>query len=176
VLQQRPGEKPAMKLTLASIVLLACVCSGHAASACDLPEPGKLSLMRRPVLGDKVHLTSGFGVRMHPILQMKKLHTGVDWAAPTGTPVVASADGRVVSAATAGEYGNTIVIDHGSGWQTLYAQLSSFKVREGDCVKANAVIGAVGTSGLSAGPHLHFEVRQNGEPVDPLSVRQPGNP
>ena len=96
------------------------------------------------------------------------MHTGVDWAAPHGTPVIAAGRGRVSAAGTDGAYGNRVIIDHGGAWQTLYSQLASFSVREGDCVQAGTIIGGVGTTGLSTGPHLHFEVRRNGEPVDPL--------
>ena len=82
--------------------------------------------------------------------------------------MIAAGRGRVSAAGTDGAYGNRVIIDHGDRWQTLYSQLASFSVREGDCVQAGTIIGGVGTTGLSTGPHLHFEVRRNGEPVDPL--------
>jgi murein DD-endopeptidase MepM/ murein hydrolase activator NlpD len=124
--------------------------------------------VRRPVRGKDVHLAAGFGMRMHPLLNLPRLHMGVDWAAAIGTPVIAAGRGRVVAAGMDGAYGNRVIIDHGAPWQTLYSQLASFSVREGDCVGAGTVIGAMGATGLSAGPHLHFEVRHHGEPVDPL--------
>ena len=125
-------------------------------------------LTRKPVIGEEVRLTAGFGMQQHPILQLPRLHTGVDWAAPTGTQVVAAGTGRVVAAEPKGEYGNAILIDHGNGWQTLYGQLSRLEVREADCVAFGAPIGKVGTTGLSSGPHLHFEVRLDGKPIDPM--------
>lgn len=145
----------------------------HAAQACELP-PGRGSSpieTRRPAQGDDVRLTSGFGMRFHPLLGARRMHTGIDWAAPHGAPVIAAGAGQVVFAAVKGEYGNAIVIDHGSGWQTLYSQLSSIDVRDGDCVAFGALIGKVGSTGLSSGPHLHFEVQQDGRPIDPLSVQ-----
>jgi murein DD-endopeptidase MepM/ murein hydrolase activator NlpD len=99
------------------------------------------------------------------------MHTGVDWSAPLGTPVHAAGAGRVLMAAFSGAYGNAILIDHGAGWQTLYSQLASFAVGEGDCVSAATLIGRVGSTGLSVGPHLHFEVRRDGRSLDPMTVQ-----
>ncbi len=113
-------------------------------------------------------LTSGFGPRMHPIAGEVRQHNGIDIGAPYGAPVWAAASGRVLRAGTMGGYGLTVVIDHGDGLSTLYAHQSSLSVAEGDFVQQGAVIGKVGSSGYSTGPHLHFEVRVNGEPVDPL--------
>ena len=149
------------------------VLAAHPAQACELPAGGPDSApieTRRPVRGDDVRLTSGFGLRRHPLLQTTKMHTGIDWAAPTGTPVIAAGRGQVVFAAAKSEYGNAIVIDHGGGWQTLYSQLSSIDVRDGDCVAFGALIGKVGSTGLSAGPHLHFEVVRDGTHLDPMRV------
>ena len=125
---------------------------------------------RKPLSGDDAHLTTGFGMRLHPILGTRKMHMGIDWAAPIGTPVVAAAGGRVASAGVEGELGKTVRIDHGAGWQTVYAHLSAFDVGEGDCVAALNVIGKVGSTGLASGPNLHLEVRANGQPLDPLSL------
>jgi len=105
---------------------------------------------------------------MHPILSIPRMHTGVDWRAPLGAQVVATGRGRVISAQREGEYGNRVIIEHGGPWQTLYAQLASFSVREGDCVAAGTVIGTVGATGLASAPHLHFEIRHNGQPIDPM--------
>lgn len=142
------------------------------ATACETLDRSAASpvTIRRPVLGTEVRLTSSFGVRYHPILNKKQLHTGVDWAAPTGTPVIAAGAGEITSAEADGASGNVIVIDHGGGWQTRYHHLESFAVRKGDCVEAKAVIGAVGTTGISAGPHLHFEVLREGTALDPLQL------
>jgi murein DD-endopeptidase MepM/ murein hydrolase activator NlpD len=132
---------------------------------------GKSPLVtRKPVIGEDVRLTSGFGLRRHPLLAIDRLHAGIDWAALTGTQVIAAGAGRVAEAGLKGEYGNAITIDHGGGWQTLYSQLSRIEVAEGDCVAARAPIGKVGTTGLSSEPHLHFEVRRDGNPIDPLLV------
>ena len=138
---------------------------------CDRPAAGDTPLeIRSPVRGGQARLTAGFGLRRHPILNRHRLHSGIDWSAPLGTPVSAAGKGRVLSADYAGAYGNRVVIDHGNGWQTLYGQLARISVRAGDCVDANAEIGAVGSTGLSAEPHLHFEVRRGGVPIDPMLV------
>jgi len=94
-------------------------------------------------------------------------HQGIDLAAPAGTPVTATADGRVGFAGQSGDYGRMVVIDHGNGWQTVYAHLKRIQVAKGERVRAGAVIGTVGKSGNATGTHLHYEVRRNGQPVDP---------
>ena len=115
-------------------------------------------------------LTSKFGPRFHPILKVTKLHAGVDWAAPTGTPVVAAGPGTV-TASVSSSYGNIVYIDHASGVQTRYAHLNAFGpgIQTGVVVGQGDLIGYVGTTGRSTGPHLHFEVHLNGTPVDPLN-------
>ena len=112
--------------------------------------------------------TSYFGLRNHPILQEKRFHEGVDIAAAEGTPVKASRHGVVKEAGWLGGYGLTVVLDHGDDYQTVYAHLSRIDVRSGETVFQGQVIGTVGSTGLSTGPHLHFEIRQHGTPVDPL--------
>ncbi len=119
----------------------------------------------RPVNGA---IVSGFGMRYHPILKVNRMHNGVDIAAPYGTPIKAAADGEVIFAGYRRGYGNTIIIDHGGGVATLYAHCSALAVGEGTTVRQRQVIGYVGATGLATGPHLHFEVRHNGEPVNPL--------
>lgn len=132
-------------------------------------ESARKGLIRTPVSGAR--LSSGFGMRFHPILNYSRMHQGIDFAAPTGTPVVASAAGRVVRAGWGGGFGNLIVIDHGRGMQTRYAHLHRMNVRAGQQVSQGQVIGQVGSTGMSTGPHLHYEVWKNGRPVDPRSAR-----
>ena len=123
-----------------------------------------------PVQGVK---TSGFGPRRHPILKQIRNHNGVDWAAPTGTPVYAAMSGTVNFVGNGGGYGNVVYIDHAGSAQTRYAHLNAFadNLRKGLEVQAGQVIGYVGTTGRSTGPHLHFELHVAGQPVDPLTAR-----
>ena len=121
-------------------------------------------ILTRPVPGA---VTSGFGYRTHPIFGDQRLHTGWDMNGACGSPIVAAGDGRVFLAAWKGGYGNTIMVDHGGGMATLYAHQASFAVGYGTQVSAGQVIGYVGTTGVSTGCHLHFEVRMAGTPVDP---------
>jgi murein DD-endopeptidase MepM/ murein hydrolase activator NlpD len=119
---------------------------------------------------DLTQTAGGYGMRIHPIHKIPKFHAGMDFTAKQGTPIYATGDGRVTFAdyATNG-YGRHVVIDHGFGYSTLYAHLSELKVRNGQKVKRGDVIGLVGNTGLSAGPHLHYEVHKNGQPVDPAN-------
>ena len=112
-------------------------------------------------------LTSGYGMRNHPILRRRAAHEGVDLAAPRGTPVYATADGLVSRASRFGSYGNFIQIEHGADLQTRFAHLSDYAVHAGERVTKGQLIGYVGTTGRSTGPHLHYEVRVAGEAVDP---------
>jgi murein DD-endopeptidase MepM/ murein hydrolase activator NlpD len=120
----------------------------------------------RPVPGG---ISSPFGQRFHPVLRYSRMHNGADMSAGSGTPIHACRAGRVVIAGGQGGYGNTIVIEHGGGMATLYAHQSRLAASEGSQVEAGAVIGYVGSTGMSTGPHLHFEVRLSGNPVDPSS-------
>jgi murein DD-endopeptidase MepM/ murein hydrolase activator NlpD len=112
-------------------------------------------------------LSSGFGNRLHPILKTTRLHAGVDLAASTGTPIVASRGGTVTFVGWMSGYGNTVIVFHGSGTATLYAHMSAFSVQEGQYIAQGGRLGAVGMTGTATGPHLHFEVRINGVPQNP---------
>jgi murein DD-endopeptidase MepM/ murein hydrolase activator NlpD len=132
-------------------------------------------LMRRPVRAEDARLASGFGYRFHPLLNVRKMHTGVDWSAPPGTPVLAAGSGVIEEAGGKGLYGNYIRIRHGNGYQTAYGHMMRFAqgIREGVKVRQGQVIGYVGSTGISSGPHLHFEVLVNNRFVDPLSIQVP---
>jgi peptidoglycan DL-endopeptidase CwlO len=125
---------------------------------------GEFVMKVRPV---NAPITSPFGSRFHPILHIWRMHTGVDLGAAYGTPVKAVADGVVVSAGAVNGYGNCVIVDHGNQYATLYAHASAVEVSAGEKVKAGDVLMKSGNSGLSTGPHLHFEVRLLGTPIDP---------
>ena len=123
----------------------------------------------KPVADKYVNrLASGFGNRFHPILKVNKKHNGLDFAASTGTPIYATGDGIVTMAGFNSGFGNVVKIRHGNGYESLYAHMSRIKSRNGNRVKRGDVIGYVGSTGLSTGPHLHYEIHKNGEPVDPI--------
>ena len=121
-------------------------------------------------------MTSGFGERFHPILGYVRFHDGVDLAASAGTPIVAAADGRVVGAGWHGGYGQQVEIAHSGGLETSYGHMSRIAAHIGQVVRKGEVIGWVGSTGLSTGPHLHFEVTRNGRPVNPMSVKMNNGP
>lgn len=113
-------------------------------------------------------ITSQYGYRIHPILKKKKLHTGIDISVPRGSDIVAGNAGKVIYSGYYGSYGNAVIIDHGGKISTLYAHNSKLLVKEGAIVSKGQVIAKSGSTGLSTGPHLHFEVRENGQHVDPM--------
>ena len=132
-------------------------------------------LMRRPVRAEGARLTSGFGMRRHPLLGQFRLHAGVDFSAPIGTPIMAAGAGIVEEAGRKGEYGNHIRIRHANGYKTTYSHLSRFGsgISPGVRVTQGQVIGYIGNTGLSTGPHLHYEVTINNQHVDPMSIQVP---
>ena len=128
----------------------------------------------KPIRADKlnrqVKLLSGFGMRLHPIHKVRKMHTGIDFSAPKGTPIQATGDGKVIKVESISTgYGHNIIIDHGYGYQTLYGHMSSFSVKLGDTVKRGQKIGLVGSTGGSTAPHCHYEVIYKGEKVNPIN-------
>jgi len=128
---------------------------------------------RKPVIGE-VEFTSGFGVRSDPFLGRPAMHTGLDFRAASGDPVRATANGKVVSSGWMGGYGRMVEIDHGNGLSTRYGHLSEIGVKVGDQIKIGQVIGAVGSTGRSTGPHLHYETRIDGDAVDPQKFLRAG--
>jgi murein DD-endopeptidase MepM/ murein hydrolase activator NlpD len=128
------------------------------------PAAATYGIFLNPVRGGRV--VSGYGMRVHPVLGVERMHAGLDIDGAQGEPVRASADGVVVLAEERGGYGLTVVIDHGNQLATLYGHLSALAVRAGDVVARGQVIGGVGSTGLATGPHCHWEVRVLGLPVD----------
>ena len=133
----------------------------------------KKTLMKTPINGAR--LSSSFGKRKHPILGYTKMHTGTDFAAPMGTPIMASGDGIIIKAGWCGGGGNCIKIKHNKTYQTVYAHLSKFnnKIKKGLRVKQGQIIGYVGSTGLSTGPHLHYEVIENGRKINSQKLKLP---
>jgi len=131
------------------------------------------TLMKTPINGAR--LSSSFGKRKHPILGFTKMHTGTDFAAPTGTPILASGDGLILRAQWCGGGGNCVKIKHNSTYQTVYAHMSKFGrgIKKGARVKQGQIIGYVGSTGLSTGPHLHYEVIENGKKINSQKLRLP---
>ncbi len=135
-------------------------------------RPLKKSFIRMPI--QFARLSSNFGARRHPILGTMRMHKGVDYAARTGTPIMAAGDARVQFAGVQRGYGNVVILDHGRGYTTLYGHMSRFgNIKSGQRVAQGTVIGYVGSTGLSSGPHLHYEFRVNGQHRNPLSVTMP---
>ena len=132
------------------------------------------AFVRSPV--DFARISSRFSVgRFHPILNKIRAHQGVDYAAPRGTPIKATGDGKVELAGRRGGYGNTVIIAHGKTYKTLYGHMQGFAkgIHAGSAVKQGQVIGYIGTTGLSTGPHVHYEFQVNGVHVDPLGQKLP---
>jgi murein DD-endopeptidase MepM/ murein hydrolase activator NlpD len=128
-------------------------------------------LMRKPIAAGETR--SGFGYRRHPVLGYFKMHTGVDWSAPIGTPIFSAGNGTVLTAGWHSGYGRRVEVQHANGYVTAYNHLSGFGrgITEGVRVRQGQIVGYLGSSGLSTGPHLHYEVMVNGHFVDPMRVK-----
>jgi hypothetical protein len=125
--------------------------------------------VRIDMLKKNLNAMSGFGIRLHPVHKVDRMHTGIDFTAPVGTPIQATGNGRVIKAEHERVgYGNHVIIDHGFGYSTLYGHMSSYSVKVGDIIQKGQTIGRVGNTGTSTAPHLHYEVRVKGNPVDPI--------
>lgn len=138
-------------------------------------EGVRKALLRTPINGAR--LTSGFGMRQHPILGYSKMHQGIDFGAPTGTPVFAAGDGVIEKREVFGGYGNYVRVRHSSGYATAYAHLSRFgqNIQVGKRVRQEQIIGYVGTTGRSTGPHLHYEILRDNRQVNPMKVKFPSS-
>ncbi|USD29916.1 peptidoglycan DD-metalloendopeptidase family protein [Pseudoalteromonas sp. SCSIO 43201] len=139
-------------------------------------EDGRLAqsfLMKTPLNGAR--LSSSFGKRHHPVLGYTRMHQGIDFGAPIGTPIMAAGSGEVIKANWGGSFGNRIILAHGNGYQTLYAHLKEFAkgIKAGAKVKQGEVIGYLGNTGLSQARHLHYEVHKDGKAINPLTLKQP---
>ena len=136
-------------------------------------KSARKALMKTPING--ASLSSSFGMRKHPILGYNKMHRGTDFAAPKGTPVMASGDGKIIRARWCGGGGNCIKIKHNSTYSTVYAHLSKFasSIKEGTRVKQGRIIGYVGSTGMSTGAHLHYEVIENGKKINSQKLKLP---
>ncbi|WP_267375189.1 M23 family metallopeptidase [Snodgrassella sp. B3882] len=138
----------------------------------DNGKPSRKGFTSAPVEGARI--SSPFGIRFHPIRQTLRMHSGIDYAVASGTPIRAPSDGVVTSIGVKGGYGNAIMLRHSDSMQTLYGHMSAFaNIRAGQHIRAGEIIGYVGSTGVSTGPHLHYEVLINGQPVNPTSVALP---
>ena len=129
--------------------------------------------LHRPVEGDN-NLTSNFGTRKDPFTGEGRMHAGIDFRGPIGTPIRAAGAGRVITADVTGGYGNLVEVEHGNGLVSRYAHLSAIQVAVGASVTPGTVVGLLGSTGRSTGPHLHYETRLNGGPLDPMRFIQAG--
>ncbi len=138
------------------------------ACATSRPDPAQYVPGMWPTPPDARQVSSSYGSRVHPMGGGRRFHSGIDIAAPKGTPAMATARGRVAyTGRDRGGYGKYVTVNHGNGYETLYAHLSRIKTKRGKRVDRGEVIGRVGTTGRSTGPHLHYEVRRDGTPTDP---------
>jgi flagellar protein FlgJ len=164
---QIPLQAPVATTTPSPLVVAAAAAAAARAAAAAASRSGSTSALTMPL---ETTTTSGYGWRKDPLGQGRRFHAGVDLRAAYGTEVPAAAAGEVTFAGDQGGYGTTVVVRHEDGFETRYAHLSSMQVQTGDRVEAGQSVGRVGNSGRSTGPHLHFEVRRNGQQVDPTAV------
>lgn len=155
-----------------------CQSPGQAAPGQAAPGPGAPGAVSPDAVAlqhpSPREVVAGFGRHVHPLLQVEKLHAGLDYSGPLGDPVRAAAAGTVEHASYKGEHGNHVVVRHSATLATTYSHLARIVgAREGDCIAAGHVIGQLGSTGLSSGPHLHFEVLRDGRPIDPATVLPP---
>jgi murein DD-endopeptidase MepM/ murein hydrolase activator NlpD len=148
--------------------------NGHVGYFNDKGQSIVRGLLQTPLDASKMRITSGYGMRLHPIKGYNKYHKGVDLGAPTGTAIKAAGDGVIVKYGYYGEYGNFVKIRHGNGYETAYGHLSRYQkgLSVGSHVKQNQVIGYVGATGSATGPHLHYEVIHNGANINPMSIKK----
>ena len=158
------GEMTGLIPTPQAMPVLATATAAGVAAVPQAPATAT-DQMVMPVHGGRI--TSEFGPRTHPVTGAHRDHHGLDIAAATGTPIGAAADGKVTFAGSQGGYGNVVIVDHGNGTETRYAHQDTIAVTVGQSIRAGQRVGTVGSTGMSTGPHLHFEVRRHGEPVDP---------
>jgi murein DD-endopeptidase MepM/ murein hydrolase activator NlpD len=159
--QQRQQYERETEALRAESEAIAAFLRAHGDGEAEVSPKGMTWPARGPV-------TSGYGWREHPIFGTRRFHAGIDIGAPTGAPIVAAGSGTVVFASSRTGYGNHVIIDHGGGVATLYAHMSSIGASNGQRVAIGDRIGAIGCTGYCTGPHLHFEVRVNGDPVNPM--------
>jgi murein DD-endopeptidase MepM/ murein hydrolase activator NlpD len=132
-----------------------------------LPEEGNTVPVLTPLPKSKTRVTSPFGMRNHPTLKRQKMHNGIDFGSGMNAPVFAAADGKVTLAQYSRSFGNWIMVEHANGYVSIYAHLNSFNISAGLRIKKGEIIGYTGNTGRSSGPHLHYEIRLNGTPVNP---------
>jgi len=166
IAQQKEFEKAAQALQGTIKRLLAAKRAKNKKSSAPTVVYYKGGKIAWPVQG---RITSEYGTRIHPVFKTKLKHSGLDIAAPTGTPIAAASTGEVLYAGTMRGYGNVVILDHGGDLTTVYGHMSKIACSENQKVTKGSIIGYVGSTGISTGPHLHFEVRVNGNTVDPMS-------
>lgn len=164
LMDQEIGKRAAQGQGIGLRRQLEAALARHAPAPEDEPPAVHADPVRRAVHG----VTSGFGLRADPFNGSERMHDGVDLKLPFGSAVRAERGGRVSFAGERGGYGNVVIVDHGGGLETRYAHCSALNVSAGDYVEEGAVLGSVGSTGRSTGPHLHLEVRQDGVPTDPV--------